>query len=246
MNNLLSRIGIGAAEVDTVLPKMSFKPGEELTAEVQIRGGETEQHVEAIYFAVLTRYKYDEGWRTGVIDEFQVLEPMTIRPDTDETHEVTFELPYNTPLTKGGDKVWLKTGLDVQWSVDPKDNDPLDIQPNERMENLFSALESLGFVFQNAQCERAPHYMSGAFVQELNYRPRSGRYRSKLDEVDVLLDGSEEQIDVYLEIESRPQGVGGMYDEVVDLTETMERFSFQDETAEELEGTLKELFDRNA
>lgn len=244
MNNLHSRIRIGSAQVDTFLEKTNFKPGEEVEARVDIKGGDSDQHLDELYFAILTRYK-DAGWRTGVIDEFRVLESTTIHPDTEESHEVTFPFPYNTPLTKGGDKVWLKTGTDGHWHVDPNEHEPLKIEPDERMERLFEALEGLGFVFQNAQCEKAPHYTTGAFIQELNFRPRSGRYRNKIDGLDVMLDGAEDRIDTYLEIDARPQGVGGMYDEMVDMDESFERFSFHDESTDELEDTLGKLLDQH-
>jgi sporulation-control protein len=251
MSQQLSKIRIGAAEVQTVLPKRSFTPGEEIEARVEVTGGDADQHLDELFFAVLTRFKYDEGWRIGVIDEFGVLEPRTIHPDTDETHEITFQFPFNTPLTKGGDKVWLQAGVSPDWTVD-ESNEPLEIKPEARQKRLFEAVEELGLVFQKSQCTKAPHYMSSALVQELNYRPRSGSYRQKLDEVDVMCDGHEDEMDVYLEIESAPNSVGGMhgyddmYDDVVDLGESWERFSFQDESTEELVEMVRELLDKNA
>jgi sporulation-control protein spo0M len=58
----LSSIGlIGGAKVDTRLVSESFVPGEQVSGEVLITGGEDAQEFDKIYLAVVTYYKHDDS-----------------------------------------------------------------------------------------------------------------------------------------------------------------------------------------
>lgn len=50
MNQVLSSIGIGAATVDTVFPRTELVPGETVTADVELYGGDATQEIDGIYF----------------------------------------------------------------------------------------------------------------------------------------------------------------------------------------------------
>lgn len=67
MGKFLSRIGIGNAAVDTVLHSETVRPGESVGAHVEVEGGSSDQDVDEIDLAVMTRYEVetDEGPATA-------------------------------------------------------------------------------------------------------------------------------------------------------------------------------------
>lgn len=244
MKRILSRVGIGSARVDTVLPKTTLTAGESVEAEVHVEGGSTEQEVDAIYFALLTRYKTDDSTRTGVIDKFQVADPFTVGPDDERTFPITIDVPIDTPVTVGRTNVWLETGLDIDWAVDPDDKDPVQIDPGPRLSTFLDALDSLGFTLRTAKCERAPGglFSSQQFVQELEFVPHSGPFSGKLDELEVVPTETETGLEVKLEIDRR----GGLLSEMADVDESWAQLSFTNESASEMESTLRDEIERHA
>ncbi|WP_231186923.1 sporulation protein [Haladaptatus sp. DYF46] len=243
MKRILSRVGIGSARVDTVLPKTTLSAGESVDAEVRVEGGSAEQEVDAIYFALLTRYETDDSVRTGVIDKFHVADPFTIGPDEERTFHVTIDVPLDTPITAGRTDVWLETGLDIDWSVDPDDRDPIQVEPGPKLGAFMDALDSLGFRLRKAQCEQAPgSIFAGRFVQELEFVPHAGPFAGKLDELEVVATETETGLDVKLEIDRR----GGLLSEMADIDERWSQLSFANEGAREMETKLCSEIERHA
>lgn len=119
MNRLLSSIGIGAATVDTLLPKTEFTPGETVEATVEMTGGNAEQEIDGLYFALLTRVDDEHV----VVDQDEITESVSLAPGETRTLTTEVTVPPRTPVTEGECRVWLKTGLDISWAVDPNDED---------------------------------------------------------------------------------------------------------------------------
>ena len=242
MKQILSRVGIGSARVDTVLPKTTLTAGESVEAEVHVEGGSSEQEVDAIYFALLTRYETDDHVRTGVIDKFHVADPFTIGPNEERTFPITIDVPLDTPITAGRTNVWLETGLDIDWSVDPEDRDPIQVEPGPRLSEFMDALDSLGLTLHKAVCEQAHGTVfSGRFVQELEFTARSGPFAGKLDELEIIPTETESGLDVKLEIDRR----GGLLSEMADIDERWSQLSFTNESANEMESKLRSEIERN-
>lgn len=216
MKKMLSRIGIGAAEVDAVLPKTSFELGETFEVEVNVHGGAVEQEIEGIDLALLTIYKSNDRNATGIIQKVHSRQAFTIAPGEERSFSVSLTIPYHAPLTLGSSKVWLKTGLDIDWSLDPKDNDDLEVQPDARMRALFDALQSLGFTLRYAHCESGGFLYTRPFVQELAFLPYESEFRGRVNEIELICDCSEKQVDVVLEVDRRAGGLlgalGGEYE----------------------------------
>lgn len=210
MKKLLSRIGIGAADVDAVLPKASFELGETLAVEVNVHGGAVEQEIRGIDLALLTIYEANDRYSTGIIKEVKFRQPFTIAPGEEKSFSVPLTIPYSSPLTLGATKVWLKTGLDIEWSVDPKDQDDIQVRPDDRMRALFDALESLGFTLRSAYCEGAGMMFQRPFVQELAFLPSASVFRGRVNEIELICDCSEGQVTVFVEVDRRARGLLGM------------------------------------
>jgi sporulation-control protein len=243
--SVLSRIGIGTATVDTKLPS-TVTAGESVEATVEIEGGNAEQEVDAVYFALETRYETDEGYRTAAIDRQQLAENFTIAPDEERSFDVTLQIPRETPITMGRTEVWVETGLDVDWALDPDDTDYLTVEPTDRMQAVLDALSSLGFDLRTARPEATPGgiFSTGVpFVQEFEFIPRSGAYRGDFDELEVLFEPTEDALDVRLEVDRR----GGMLTELsdMDLDERFEQVTVTTTDAGAVEEQIRTILDKH-
>ncbi|QLG50375.1 sporulation protein [Natrinema halophilum] len=242
MKRILSSLGIGAATVDTVLPT-TLTAGESVDARVDVTGGNDEQEVDDIYFALATRYETDESTRSAKIDTFRAADSFTIEPDEERSFPVTIDVPYHTPVTMDRTSVWLDTGLDIDWAVDPDDRDDLEIQPDPLRQSLFDALESLGFTLRTAKCEATESlFANHRFVQELEFVPRTGPFAGDLDELEVVPLPEGDGFDLLLEVDRR----GGLLTEHFDADEQTDRLSLRNDDGGDLERRLRTAIERNS
>ena len=242
MKRVLSSVGIGSATVDTILPDSSFVPGETVEATVEVEGGSSEQEIEQLNFAFVTRYRGEEGYEQSVFERFTVADSFTIGEGERREIPVEFTVPYGTPLTRGGVKVWLKTGLDIDWALDPKDKDHIEVQPDERMAALFEAVEDLGFGFHSSEVERTRFGHSHPFAQEFEFRPRSGPFTGDLDELELICAPTAEEVQVHLEIDRR----GGLLSEMAEADESRDSFRFDDSDTDSIRSELRRRIEHHA
>lgn len=212
---LLNRIGIGSAEVDTILETETVQPGDSIPAHVEIKGGSDDQEVDDIELAVMTRYEVesDEGisYRNVAIRETELTNGFTIREGEERTVDAgEIRIPPSTPPTIGQTTVWVQTGLDIDWSVDPTDQDYLTVQPGPYYSALIEAVEDLGFRLSEAENTTAPGFGSGDFAQELEYRPtRGSRYAGDLDEIELFPTRQGDALEVVVEVDKSGFGLLG-------------------------------------
>lgn len=199
MNRLLSRIGIGSATVDTLLPETELSPGATVEASVEMVGGSAEQAIDALYFALLTRDANEDR----VIDRFRLTEPVTL--PAGETRTVTTEvtIPLWTPITGDDTRVWLKTGLDVSWAVDPSDAEDVDVVPGPFVEALFGAVDGLGFDYRGSELREPAWLDDRPFAQAFRFTPRPGEARSDIDELSIVCIPRETDLKTVIEIDER-------------------------------------------
>ena len=173
---MLASVGIGAAKVDTRLETPRLRPGDEVRGTVFIRGGSVEQRIDGIYLQLMTRYIVEKDDhkipQTAIIGKFRITEPLVVRPNETIDLPFSFVLPLDTPTTRGGTPVWLKTGLDIDNAVDPTDHDHIEVDPHPYAQAVLDAVQSLGFRLRKAQCEYASR-LGGRlpFVQEFEFAP---------------------------------------------------------------------------
>ena len=242
MKRILARIGIGAATVDTVLPTTELTQGESFDAQVEMHGGSTTQDIDAIYFALKTRYRDDEGYSTTTVSRKRVTDPFTLDADEERSVDVTFEVPRETPVTVGDVQVWLDTGLDVKGAVDPDDRDHVEVRPDPYLGALFDALDELGFALHSSSCEATGGVFSTRFAQEFEFRPRSGPFAGSFDELEVVATPTDDGLDVLLEVDRR----GGLLAEMTETDERYERFSVQDTDAGRVADQVRSIVERHA
>lgn len=207
----LSRIGVGAATIDTRLEKGEFAPGDEIRGIVEITGGSLEQEVAGIFISVMARYDSTAGSSkaVGTVEKFPVAPGRTVAPDSREEVPFSFRLPYDTPPTMGRSEVWLRTSLDVKGAFDPQDEDRITVRPTPEMQAILDALGRLGFEPREAATVDLPDRVRRSlhFGLELEFVPKSGEFVGRLDELEVFMFPSKDSVDVVMEVDRR--GLGG-------------------------------------
>ncbi|MEF8973831.1 MAG: sporulation protein [Haloarcula sp.] len=204
MRNVLSRIGIGSATVDTILPTDTVRAGDSVQAEVHVEGGSTAQDIDAVYFALETEYKSDEGYKDAIVEQWQLTDPFTIEAGEERRFETTIEVPRETPVTTRSTAVEIETGLDISMAVDPGDQDYIEVEPTPRMEAVFDALDSLGFSLHASACRATDGSLfttSANFAQEFQYRPQRGEFAGQVDEVELVPVFDDDRLTLYLEVD---------------------------------------------
>ncbi|WP_166239502.1 sporulation protein [Paenibacillus turpanensis] len=229
---MLASIGIGSAEVDTLLEKSSYAVGEEVRGAVRMRGGQVDQSINAIYMTVMTEFlrETDNGTHreTAEVARYLVSDPFTLKAGDELELPFSFPLPDATPVSVGRIPVWIRTNLDISSAVDPTDNDRIEVTPHPAMRAVLDAVDSLGFRLYKTDCEYAPRLGGGLpFVQEFEYKP-SGRYAGRLDELEVVLRLNGSRIDVYLQVDRRARGLSGLFAEAMNMDESVVRLSFEE------------------
>jgi sporulation-control protein len=231
-NKVLASVGIGAATVDTKLEKEQVIPGEEIKGIINIRGGNTEQRIDDIYLAVNTKYAKEindnKSYVTATIEQFRLAAAFTL--DANESREIpfSFQLPLDTPITIGRTKVWVTTGLDIKNAVDPSDKDYIKVVPNQLLNGVMNSLSTLGFRLREVECEQANARMRNRlpFIQEFEFVPIAGRFRGRLDELElVFTPTSHTSAHLWFQVDRKARGLGGFLSEALEMDETNLRLS---------------------
>ena len=232
MKRALSSMGIGGARVDTILFGDQFIPGSTMSGMVMLYGGELEQKIDEIYFLLNAAYysEADKGMvkKSTQLTSYQINEPFIIGAGEEKELPLSIELPSYTPLTLGGTDVWVETGLDIKSAVDPSDEDYIEVVPNNLVGALFDSLNQLGFQLKQVTCKPTKYYYSRftPLLQEFEFRPTSGPFRGRLDELEIVMFLGEDNVKVFMQVDRRARGLSGLFVEALDLDETKVQFAF--------------------
>lgn len=218
----LASLGIGSANVDSIIHDEVLIPGETVAITVQVTGGSTEQAIDNIELSLCCRYmaeverENEEGEsetetevRTHVLAEWSLPYAFTINAGESRDFEVELELPLNTPVTVGDSKVWLETGLDIDFALDPSDKDMLTVRPDPIMEGIFNTLEDAGLRVRQVECEAVDGFAL-PFVQEFEFVPVTGPYHGVWRELEIVAYRDDEQLQLWFEIDRQQRGVRGL------------------------------------
>jgi sporulation-control protein len=196
MKRLLSSIGIGAATVDTVLPKADVRPGERVDLDVELVGGDATQRIDGLYFVL----KAELDGRERVVDRFEVDGSFTIDPGETRTEQVPITVPLWTPLTRAGPRVWLETGVDIDWAVDPSDSDDVTVEPGLYVAALLEATDDLGFEFVGSTVEETPWLDDRPFAQALVFTPGE-RFERTVERLVLTTIPREDDLRLYIQVD---------------------------------------------
>jgi sporulation-control protein len=230
---MLASIGVGSARVDTRLEKSTFIPGEKVNGIVVVKGGNIEQTIGKIYLSVMTHYikeTDDKKYvKQAVLHKEKINQPFTIQANETKEIPFSFRLPFDTPITVGKTKVWVQTGLEIRNAMDPSDSDYIEVLPTPLMNAVLASVKELGFHLRKAECEEVPFRLRKRlpFVQEFEFFPQRGSFRGKLDEIEIIFSENDgDSLEIFLQIDRRPRGLGGLLAEALELDESFVRLKF--------------------
>ncbi len=199
MTRLLSRLGIGAATVETRLPETELSPGETVDLTIDIDGGRADQPIDELYLTLRARVADEER----DVAEFVTAESTTVPAGESQTVSTELTIPPWTPISREDCRVWLKTGLDVSWALEPSHETDLEITPGRFVVSLLAAVEELGFDYQGSEIREPMWLEEWPFVQAFRFTPTAEQYRSDIDAVTIVCQQRDADLKTGLEIDER-------------------------------------------
>lgn len=250
-NKIFASIGIGSAKIDTKLEQLTYRQGDIVKGIVEIKGGNVEQKINGLYLNLYTSYikEMDDKKVPAVanIGHFPIFQSLLIKAN--EVHEVpfSFQLPFDTPVTFGRSKVWVKTEADISNALDPTDKDYIRIAPSPIMNAVIDAINELGFTLREVENERAPRYIRSRLplIQEFEFVPYQGPFRSRLDELElVFFNQSEHRVELLMEIDHRVRGFKTLLAEALDMDESKVRMTVTTEDIPSIKEKIYQIINR--
>lgn len=221
-SHVLATIGIGAAKVDTRLAKDTFQVGETISGVVLIQGGHVAQHIDNIYLYLMTQVIKeidDKVKENTVLNTFKVTDAMLVQPNEKKEIPFNFVLPYETPISAGNTSIWIKTGLDVKYAIDPTDNDYIKVLPHPITDAVLNAVNELGFKLREVNCEISPWFKDKhPVVQEFEFVPTTN-FRDSLDKLELIFLAHTDSIEVFIVIDKKPRNLIGILEEALHFDE---------------------------
>ncbi|MEN3584300.1 sporulation protein [Streptomyces sp. ZYX-F-203] len=216
---LLGALGVGGPTVDTVLDPGAVRPGEALSGQVHLRGGEADFEIERITLELVARVEaeHEDGESEGVVvfERVDVDGGFRLAAGEERAVPFTLPLPWETPLTELygqplGIALGVRTELAVAGARDKGDLDPLAVAALPAQEAVLEALGQLGFAFRSADLEYGHIGGTGQrlpFYQEIELTP-APQYADRLQQLEVtFLASPEGTMEVVLEGDRR----GGLF-----------------------------------
>lgn len=248
---LMSRLNIGGADVDTQLHGEGT-PGGPLHGVVVIQGGKRAQDFRRIYVSLETSYKRETNDSTQTVGvtllQQDVSGPVTVQAGQRLDLPLQLMLPPDTPLTLGRSPgTRLRTGLDAEGAIDPKDSDAVHVVPNPLQRALLDAMDRQGLRLHEVEHEYDPRRGGPhKFVQELEFRPFGGHYQGRVTEVEVVMRAAGDGYDVHLEIDRKRKGLRGFFEQATGMDEQRTGFRLgpNELATGQVDGLLVETIDR--
>lgn len=221
---MLRAFGVGGPSVDTVLATSTVLPGQPVSGQVHVRGGDHDVTIEHIALSLVTRVEVEGGdseYNTTM--EFHrvvVCGGFHLAAAENRSIPFSFEMPWETPVTTvfgqhlRGMTMGVRTELAVAKAVDKGDLDPLAVGPLPAQAVILDAMARLGFRFKSADLERG--HLRGVrqtlpFYQEIEFYA-APQYAHTLSEVELTFVANPHSVDVILEVDKRGGVFGGGHD----------------------------------
>ena len=228
----MASLSIGAAKVDAVIKKSELLPGGRVDFDIYVKGGSIEQQIDNIYlniccqyFEEVERHKGNDGEpvtdkvkQIYSLSDWSLPESFLITPGEERVFQDSFILPWNTPITLGEGKVWLDTGLDIKFAIDPSDMYLLVVRPDPLMASLFDTLTNAGLQLRQAECEAAKGF-DLPFVQEFEFVPVAGKFLGRWRELEMVVWRDDHELKLWFEVDRQRRGLTGMLSNLLGMSE---------------------------
>ncbi|ACY96537.1 sporulation protein [Thermomonospora curvata] len=212
---MLGAFGVGGPSVETVLTSAQCRPGEILTGEVRLQGGEQDAYIDRIVLSLVTEaeFEHDDHEGTAGLEFHQGAITGGFVVGAHQFHTIPFQvpLPWELPITQvygrhlDGMVLGVRTEVEVAGQLDKGDLDPIAVTPLPSQQRVLDAFAELGFVFKNADLEYGQ--ISGLnqqlpFYQEIEfYAPP--QYSGHINEVELTFVTDPHHLVVVLEADRR-------------------------------------------
>lgn len=195
----LASLGIGTATVDTQLEKNDVNAGDLVKGKIVVKGGNVSQEINHIYLYLVVQFLKHGKKTSHSLERYLVAHPFVINPN--ETREIPFQisLPLNTPLSTGSFPIYLITGLDIKYALDPSDTDKIEVFPHPLIQKLLKQIEDAQFILYRIYNEYDPTQQVHPFIQVYQFRPM-GDYHAYLDALNVYFQMDEMKITMNIEL----------------------------------------------
>lgn len=236
LKKLGASIGIGSAKVDTLLHNSIYHQGEIMSGEIHIHGGNVEQEIDDIHLKILSRYSLDTRYAVDrnrdripqeiEIASYRVVEEFEIKPKEILRFPFDIVLPYDTPISFHGCKVWIQTHVDIDDGLDSEDHDELKVAPHPKILKILEAISECGLTMDETDCEYAPLlHQRLPFVQEFTFKPI--RKDIAFDQVKVICQHSSNQsVNLILKVDRRGNRIIDLINEQLDIEEQVVKINF--------------------
>lgn len=191
---LLSKLGIGSANINLMLHHSQVRLGETISGEFFIEGGTVEQHINKIDVELRLTLNQNGQVQTKTVATIPVASSFTIQSGERKVLPFTFELPKSLPVSRHSVHYTFVTRLDIAGGVDHLDEDAVQILPPLPLEKIFAAFEKLGFR------EKATSGALKPYGQEFEWFPTE-QFKNIVQEVEFLASLEEEGVRLFLEVD---------------------------------------------
>ncbi|MCL0028470.1 sporulation protein [Peptococcaceae bacterium] len=150
---IMASLGVGAAKVDLLLDDEHYRIGDELRGKMLIEGGNTDQGIRDIKIDVVIKvfkkgelFKEEAELIKEVLNTIKVADNLTVKARDKMEIPFSCALPLDYPISKRNIiSYYLRTKMDIAKALDAFDSDEIIILPSREMEQVFYALDELGF-----------------------------------------------------------------------------------------------------
>ena len=207
---MLSRFGIGGPSVDTVLDSPHVVPGQPVTGQVHIQGGNADAGIGQVVLTLVASADHGYG---GDTEFFRLVVQQGLRVPAGQLVSIPFRLPlpWETPITEvdgavlPGMRVGVRTDLLVEGAPDQGDLDPLLVSPLPSQNKVLDAFGVLGFTFRSAGIVTG--HLPGVsgelgFHQELEFFPPA-QYAGYMSQVTLAFVANPDELHVVLDADKR-------------------------------------------
>jgi sporulation-control protein len=234
LKKFLSKIGIGAASVNLVLDDSSARVGEEVKGKVYVEGGNVDQKIDAIDVDLVLEARFGERTAQSTIQTVTVARGLHVK--SGEKYEFPFlhqlpELPQSSHYVR----YTYHTRLDIKEAVDKHDFDEFLVLPRLEVATAQGAFQALGFREKHESGVFNGHY------QEFEYRPASGPFVNRIEELNVVYLPEEAGVRLHIELDKRGKGLLGALADSFDLDESHFTLLLTYDTLNDPERTLDQV-----
>ena len=196
---MMAKIGIGSAKVDLVLHKNEYELGENIEGKFIVQGGNVEQFINKIDVDFMLTVRTKKQEYNAVIAKIHVSDSFTIGASERRELPFSYKLPKDFLISSHYVNYYFVTNLDIASGVDHRDHDYVHINPPQRLNNLISAFEQLGFR------EKHDSRSFDGYSQEFEFAPTSF-LRGEVEEVEFIVALEEDRINMLLEVDMYTYG----------------------------------------